>query len=162
MLWAGRYTAQPPGVYFVMIDSKGRLYTATQAGAFVSEDKGATWIPQVPLPHPHLSFSVYLSVCLLHRPPCKFQWPPHPRPRWGLSGCGEPHRTNAHTSTQPRVLPCSAVLLMTRYHVRIAMRSGKQMDRVPHDYQVRTVRRPCADRVLFVCCPCTGRVLTVC
>ena len=43
------------------------MYTATQAGAFVSEDKGATWQP---------------------------------------------------------------------YHVLIAMRSGKEMDRVPHDYQV--------------------------
>ena len=49
-----------------MIDGKGWMYTATQAGAFVSKDKGATW------------------------------------------------------------QPC---------HVMIAMRSGKEMDRVPHDYQ---------------------------
>ena len=60
------YTDHNTGVYFVMIDQKGWFYTATQAGAFVSEDKGATWNP---------------------------------------------------------------------YHVRIAMRSGKEMDRVPHDYQ---------------------------
>jgi hypothetical protein len=33
------------GVYFVMIDTKGYMYTATQSGAFVSEDKGATWNP---------------------------------------------------------------------------------------------------------------------
>jgi photosystem II stability/assembly factor-like uncharacterized protein len=54
------------GTYFTMIDQKGRLYSATQSGAFVSADKGATW----------------------------------------------------HA-----------------YHVLIAMRSGKEMDRVPHDYQ---------------------------
>lgn len=60
------------GTYFTMIDQKGRMYSATQSGAFVSEDKGVTW----------------------------------------------------HA-----------------YHVMIAMRpvhgsaSGKEMDRVPHDYQ---------------------------
>jgi hypothetical protein len=54
------------GTYFMQIDQKGRLYSATQSGAFVSEDNGVTW--------------------------------------------------NA-------------------YHVKIAMRSGQEMDRVPHDYQ---------------------------
>ena len=29
--------------YFVMIDARGRFYTATQAGAFGSVDGGATW-----------------------------------------------------------------------------------------------------------------------
>lgn len=33
------------GVYFTMIDQLGWQYTATQAGAFVSTDKGATWNP---------------------------------------------------------------------------------------------------------------------
>jgi hypothetical protein len=60
------FTDHNTGVYFVMIDKQGWLYTATQAGAFVSEDKGATWNP---------------------------------------------------------------------FHVLISMRSGKEMDRVPHDYQ---------------------------
>jgi len=54
------------GTYFASIDQKGRYFSATQSGAFVSEDQGKTW--------------------------------------------------NA-------------------YHVYIAMRSGKEMDRVPHDYQ---------------------------
>ena len=53
-------------MYFVSIDAKGWMYTATQAGAFVSEDKGASWNP---------------------------------------------------------------------LHVLIARKSGKEMDRVPHDYQ---------------------------
>ena len=39
------YFDQKAGVYFVMIDKQGDYYTATQAGAFVSEDKGATWDP---------------------------------------------------------------------------------------------------------------------
>lgn len=54
------------GTYFVSIDQKGWLYSATQSGAFVSEDQGETW--------------------------------------------------NA-------------------YHVMIAMTTGQEMDRVPHDYQ---------------------------
>jgi ligand-binding sensor domain-containing protein len=29
--------------YFVMIDAKGWYFTATQSGAFVSSDRGATW-----------------------------------------------------------------------------------------------------------------------
>ena len=33
------------GVFFVMIDAKGFIYTATQAGAFVTEDKGKTFNP---------------------------------------------------------------------------------------------------------------------
>jgi len=40
---AAEYTNHNTGVYFVMIDQKGWLYTATQAGAFVSQDKGASW-----------------------------------------------------------------------------------------------------------------------
>ena len=39
------YTDHNTGVYFVSIDHKGWMYTATQAGAFVTEDKGATWFP---------------------------------------------------------------------------------------------------------------------
>lgn len=39
------FTTHDTGVYFVMIDRKGWLYSATQAGAFVSQDKGATWNP---------------------------------------------------------------------------------------------------------------------
>ena len=35
--------AQKQGVYFVMIDKVGDYYTATQSGAFVSEDKGNSW-----------------------------------------------------------------------------------------------------------------------
>ena len=31
------------GVYFVLIDSRGWMYTATQAGAFVTQDKGKTF-----------------------------------------------------------------------------------------------------------------------
>ena len=31
------------GAFFVMIDSHGWLYTATQDGAFVSEDGGGSW-----------------------------------------------------------------------------------------------------------------------
>jgi len=37
------YTDHATGVYFVMIDQKGWMYTATQEGAYVTEDKGATW-----------------------------------------------------------------------------------------------------------------------
>lgn len=37
------FTTHDTGVYFVMIDRRGWLYSATQAGAFVSQDKGATW-----------------------------------------------------------------------------------------------------------------------
>jgi hypothetical protein len=33
------------GVYFVMVDEQGWQYTATQAGAFVSTDKGGHWDP---------------------------------------------------------------------------------------------------------------------
>jgi len=33
------------GVFFVMIDTTGLIYTATQAGAFVTEDKGKTFQP---------------------------------------------------------------------------------------------------------------------
>jgi hypothetical protein len=33
------------GVFFVMIDNKGYFYTATQDGAFVSDDDGKTWTP---------------------------------------------------------------------------------------------------------------------
>merc|ERR1711865_1097800 len=40
---AAEFTNHNTGVYFVTIDQKGWLYTATQAGAFVSMDKGATW-----------------------------------------------------------------------------------------------------------------------
>jgi hypothetical protein len=40
---AHEFTNHNTGVYFVMIDQKGWLYTATQAGAFVSMDKGGTW-----------------------------------------------------------------------------------------------------------------------
>ena len=39
------FTNHNTGCYFVMIDKQGWLYTATQAGAFVSEDKGETWNP---------------------------------------------------------------------------------------------------------------------
>jgi len=35
--------AQKQGVYFVLIDGQGDYYTATQSGAFVSEDKGKSW-----------------------------------------------------------------------------------------------------------------------
>jgi len=31
--------------YFVLIDQTGRLYSSTQSGSFVSEDKGVTWNP---------------------------------------------------------------------------------------------------------------------
>eukprot|EP00966_Prymnesium_polylepis_P016905 390127-Prymnesium_polylepis.2 len=31
------------GVFFVMIDKDGWYYTATQSGAFVSQDAGASW-----------------------------------------------------------------------------------------------------------------------
>jgi len=37
------FTNHDTGVYFVMIDTRGWFYTATQAGAFVSQDAGATW-----------------------------------------------------------------------------------------------------------------------
>ena len=40
---AHEFTNHNTGVYFVMIDRKGWLYTATQAGAFVSMDKGNNW-----------------------------------------------------------------------------------------------------------------------
>jgi len=40
---AREFTNHDTGVYFVMIDHQGWLYTATQAGAFVSMDKGANW-----------------------------------------------------------------------------------------------------------------------
>ena len=42
---AKEFTNHDTGCYFVMIDGQGWLYTATQAGAFVSEDKGETWNP---------------------------------------------------------------------------------------------------------------------
>jgi photosystem II stability/assembly factor-like uncharacterized protein len=35
--------AQKQGVYFVMIDKQGDYYTATQSGAFVSQDRGNSW-----------------------------------------------------------------------------------------------------------------------
>jgi len=40
---AHEFTNHDTGVYFVMIDQKGWLYTATQAGAFVSMNKGVKW-----------------------------------------------------------------------------------------------------------------------
>ena len=40
---AHEYTNHNTGVYFVMIDQKGWLYTATQAGAFVSMNDGKNW-----------------------------------------------------------------------------------------------------------------------
>ena len=53
MLHADAADAAPPavtetanhnqGVYFVMIDDRGAYYTATQAGAFVSTDRGKSW-----------------------------------------------------------------------------------------------------------------------
>ena len=45
------FTNHNTGVYFVMIDGQGWLYTATQAGAFVSEDKGQSWNPYHVLMH---------------------------------------------------------------------------------------------------------------
>jgi len=33
------------GAFFVMIDSRGSFYTATQSGAFASQDAGVTWNP---------------------------------------------------------------------------------------------------------------------
>jgi len=40
---AHEFTNHDTGVYFVMIDHQGWLYTATQAGAFVSMNKGGNW-----------------------------------------------------------------------------------------------------------------------
>lgn len=40
---ATEFTNHDTGVYFVMIDSRGWYYTATQAGAFVSMNAGANW-----------------------------------------------------------------------------------------------------------------------
>jgi len=37
------FPANPPGVFYVMIDDSSNLYTATQAGAFVSRDQGKSW-----------------------------------------------------------------------------------------------------------------------
>ena len=37
------FTNHDTGVYFVMIDEQGWLYTATQAGAFVSMNEGKNW-----------------------------------------------------------------------------------------------------------------------
>lgn len=37
------FTNHDTGVFFVMIDAQGWLYTATQAGAFVSQDAGDSW-----------------------------------------------------------------------------------------------------------------------
>ena len=45
------FTDHDTGVYFVAIDKKGWLFTATQAGAFSSEDKGASWDPQHVIMH---------------------------------------------------------------------------------------------------------------
>jgi len=38
-----KFTNHDVGSFFVMIDTHGWLYTATQDGAFVSEDSGASW-----------------------------------------------------------------------------------------------------------------------
>ena len=60
---AKEFTNHDTGCYFVMIDGQGWLYTATQAGAFVSEDKGETWNPYHVIMHRRRGGNVSLFPC---------------------------------------------------------------------------------------------------